>query len=119
MNVDVRDRWVAALLSGDYAQGIGKLTHLDPDGPATYCCLGVLCDLAVRAGVTTSRDVGYWRSYGDDEQLNYLPPDVRAWAGLSSGDPLVWFNAIELRLSSLNDGRVPFRTIAALIGAQL
>lgn len=120
MNPDVRRDWVAALRSRDYVQRAGKLTHLDPDGDPTYCCLGVLCDLAVRAGVTTVRDVlGYWRVYGDDEQANYLPTEVREWAGLDTGDPLVPHGGVETRLSTLNDASVPFSWIAALIEEQL
>ena len=38
---DNAKRWIAALRSGEYAQGKGYLrTHDD-----TFCCLGVLCDV--------------------------------------------------------------------------
>lgn len=38
----VADKWVAALRSGEYDQGIGRLrSHND-----TYCRLGVLCDIS-------------------------------------------------------------------------
>lgn len=37
---DIADKWVAALRSGKYQQGIGHLKHGDK-----FCCLGVLCDL--------------------------------------------------------------------------
>lgn len=36
MKKDAADKWVAALRSGEYDQGIGRLrSHND-----TYCCLG-------------------------------------------------------------------------------
>lgn len=44
MNAELRDKWVAALQSGDYIQGQGALRAPGPSGD-TYCCLGVLCDL--------------------------------------------------------------------------
>ena len=37
---EIRERWVAALRSGDYAQGHNWLKS--DDG---YCCLGVLCEV--------------------------------------------------------------------------
>lgn len=40
MDADLKDRWLAALRSGTYAQGQGNLR--DATG---FCCLGVLCDL--------------------------------------------------------------------------
>lgn len=41
-NRDLAVQWVHALESGEYQQGKGFL-HPTPD---TYCCLGVMCDLA-------------------------------------------------------------------------
>lgn len=37
---EIKDKWIAALTSGEYKQGQGYLRLGD-----TYCCLGVLCDL--------------------------------------------------------------------------
>jgi len=42
----VAKKWVAALRSGKYEQGTGQLRNGD-----TYCCLGVLCDVALKEGV--------------------------------------------------------------------
>lgn len=41
MNPEWRDRWVTALRSGDYNQGVGSLIG---EGN-TFCCLGVLCNI--------------------------------------------------------------------------
>lgn len=41
MKREVRDRWVAALRSGEYAQGRYGLC----DSQGRYCCLGVLNDV--------------------------------------------------------------------------
>lgn len=42
MKAEVKLQWIAALLSGDYAQGLGRLRTQDDE----YCCLGVLCDVS-------------------------------------------------------------------------
>lgn len=41
MNPEWRDRWVTALRSGDYSQGVGSLMGAED----TFCCLGVLCNI--------------------------------------------------------------------------
>ena len=46
MNKEVKKKWVDALRSGEYAQGRSSLRDHDE-----YCCLGVLCELAVKEGV--------------------------------------------------------------------
>lgn len=38
--------WIAALRSGKYKQGRAKLKQRDVAGEQTYCCLGVLCEVA-------------------------------------------------------------------------
>lgn len=47
MDPDLRARWVAALRSGKYSQGVGRLRveRLYPNGSPSFCCLGVLCDI--------------------------------------------------------------------------
>ena len=40
--IDIKQKWVAALRSGDYKQGRGYLRTIDNE----YCSLGVLCDLS-------------------------------------------------------------------------
>jgi hypothetical protein len=44
MKPEIKERWVAALRSGEYEQGVGYLNIAD-DGVNRYCCLGVLCDI--------------------------------------------------------------------------
>lgn len=135
MNPLIRESWVAALRSGRYRQTSGKLTRLDERAPGeyaptpSYCCLGVLCALAVRAdGVDVAvYDVdGRWRRYDDGD--NYLPRSVVTWADLAAVDPYVTYvdprdepgsPARRVPLSTLNDGGVPFTVIADLVEAQL
>ena len=47
MKPEIQAEWVAALRSGEYKQGTGVLRSEANE----FCCLGVLCDLAVKAGV--------------------------------------------------------------------
>ena len=42
MNKEIKAEWVKALRSGEYKQGGGALHRGDH-----FCCLGVLCDIAI------------------------------------------------------------------------
>jgi hypothetical protein len=86
--------WVRALRSGDYEQTTGRLTRVDDDGTMRHCCLGVLCELAVKHGVVKREDeTGFgainYRAVGNegDRGASYLPLAVQRWAGLSRTNP--------------------------------
>ena len=129
MNSEIKAAWVAALRSGEYEQG---REYLSRDGK--FCCLGVLCDLAVKAqviAVCDCCDLGY-TDYGQgDEEI--LPSEVASWAGLEGEnrqnpviepagvEGLTWDRREEHRptLAELNDGGTPFAKIAEVIEAQL
>lgn len=76
MNEEWRDKWVAALRSGQYTQGVGSLT-----GPEdTYCCLGVLCNIFDSAGWESNEPGSAYvydyndnhdQSHFDDEAVDY------------------------------------------------
>lgn len=79
--------WAAALDSGDYEQGTGVLHNREMN---TFCCLGVLCNLAVKNGVEiTVRKSSYsqWTYY--NENYSTLPVAVMEWAGMEDSDPSV------------------------------
>jgi hypothetical protein len=97
MKEDVKKEWVAALRGGDYQQTSGYLAMRIEGGPEWgYCCLGVLTDLACKAGVDGVRiadhnghpqvevadDGDDWEEYGDED----LPLAVIRWAGLEDAD---------------------------------
>lgn len=42
MNKELVQKWIDALRSGQYSQGIGKLKR-SSNGETNYCCLGVAC----------------------------------------------------------------------------
>lgn len=91
MKPDIKAQWVAALRSGEYEQGKGVLREIDNDGTlGGYCCLGVLCDLAVKAGVIPEPTIKTY-DHGPKEVLYdeadaILPSSVAEWAGLIEPD---------------------------------
>lgn len=124
MNPEVKEQWLAALRSGEYSQGIGVLRRADD----TYCCLGVLTDLAVKAGVVPEwqqLEFGRQEYYIPHETArdidNALPPHkVREWAGLESQNPHVKVDGKSRTLAGCNDdGDHDFNQIADLIEEQL
>src|SRR3990167_1245866 len=71
MNAKIKAQWVAALRSGRYTQGYGKLRS-----GGKYCCLGVLCALYNRRHKRPR-----W-AIRDDTELPH--PKVYSWAGLTN-----------------------------------
>jgi hypothetical protein len=117
MNEQIKNTWIAALLSGLYTQSTGRLrTEIG------FCCLGVLCDLAAKEGVgewTPPDKDGrrYFRPSEGPEEGGVLPRSVMKWAGIQSEDPAVGV-VIEGRatcLSELNDKRMSFSQLADVI----
>jgi hypothetical protein len=111
----VKEQWVAALRSGKYQQARGVLA-----GPEGYCCLGVLCEVAIESGlpVSVSRE-GDLTTY--DQHTALMPPQVYEWAtlkkstGCSDGD----FYTPDGYLANMNDSGASFAQIADLIEEHL
>lgn len=123
MDEQIKEQWVKALRSGDYKQG---KTRLETD--EGFCCLGVLCDLAVKAGIIERRPTAAIRggvaSYGVEgltREISVLPRLVVDWAGLIDCNPLVRINGHYYHaLSHMNDIEgSSFLEIADLIEEQL
>jgi len=79
MNQSILKQWLAALRSGDYKKGHGDLRRDD-----SYCCLGVLCELAVEAEATARGGTDTYR-YGTvsgGTSACDIPTSVAVWAGL-------------------------------------
>lgn len=145
MNPEIKRRWITALRSGKYPQGKGALHTVFPDSE-TFCCLGVLCELALNVGVAQS-DVDEVRQFGihTSRTISYFDPDDRnesesslptrgvlRWAGLNN----IYGACVPKRdeysgwwpegvptgaadLVTLNDAGVPFDKIADLIEREL
>ncbi len=123
MNPEIKAQWVAALRSGKYAKGIGALRD-----EGKFCCLGVLCELAVAAGVAMKSErlgsVYYSAPNGDYPERCFLPEPVAQWAGLDSLSPRIRVSHDPLSaprtLSTINDSTyATFEDIASMIEEQL
>ena len=119
MDPKIKAWWLEALRSGEYKQGTGYLRRSDK-----FCCLGVLCNLAVEAGAPkVEEDLLPTENvfiYNGSELV--LPSSVMEWAGLNSSDPTL---VVEIGgasdyhpVSYYNDSGLTFNVIADLIEAQ-
>ncbi len=134
MNPEIKAKWVAALRSGEFTQGHGGLYNRETD---SYCCLGVLCELAARENVVnhvrgeqpahavmnpTSREFDFFGDhevvFGDNPTANsfVLPVQVQEWAGLAYpiGGYVPWEDDVT-GLDYANDNGGTFEVIADLI----
>lgn len=116
MNQEVKDVWVAKLLEPDRKQTTGYLevirtVYPSERGPlAGQCCLGVLMECAVEAGVIDppnivvrgDHEVAAYEDKGE-ESLGSLTTDVRKWAGLQDFDPNVTIPASRIPTYSEDD----------------
>lgn len=95
MNAQIKAQWVKALLSGAYMPGKGFLATRRPQAtaPQTYSALGVLCELAIQAGIQVvkheqaSRWLPFYIETTYDGENLALPPAVAQWADIA---PLPW-----------------------------
>lgn len=134
MDKQIKTEWVAALRSGEFNQGYGRLRRADG-----FCCLGVLCEiLKDRVGLLS------YENDGDtvyDGKADYLPLPVLAKTGIPEENPSVQVDAEFVRewdtlmqgciapkmlmvgesqrLATLNDSGATFDMIAGLIERQL
>lgn len=127
---EVKQLWIDALESGEYTQGVGALATKDGGN----CCLGVLCELAVKAGVLSEEDVkapdyfSYTASKTYKDSVNYPPHEVAEWAFNTNGVPgnasiynprVAIPGSSSITLSELNDDGATFAEIANYIKEQL
>lgn len=102
MRKEIADKWVVALRSGEYKQGMGLLKKADK-----FCCLGVLCDIS---------GLGNWRDYRGRESYLHrrvaLPKKVMKWSGIKNAYGKF---TDSLGLGRLNDTGHGFRFIASVI----
>lgn len=138
MNPEIKGRWLEALRSGDYPQTRRRLA--DDNG---YCCLGVLCEIAVEDGIVTKGTAGgslddgiVYTSATDsaDYEFSVLPVAVFEWAGMTEPNPRMDLTLEDIpehardialegprySLADLNDNlRMDFSEIADVIEKQL
>lgn len=130
MNQEIKKQWLADLRDGTRTQGHGYLR--DEDG--RQCCLDVLCEQAVRAGIIGppvlvnnggTRIYQYEDKYGNHD-IHYLPSVVAEWAGLTNRNcsmetnPVVMTEEGKTHLADLNDAKyATFEEIAYAIDNSL
>ena len=113
MRTEIAREWAELLESGAYQQGKTVLAQVTKDGKK-YCCLGVLCELAIKHGVhlevnREQDNITY------DDRLGLLPSSVLEWADIVSTDGDVHLGAGEYA-SELNDNLgYSFQEIAQII----
>lgn len=132
MNPDIKAEWIAALRDPEAKQTTGVLNRIaegvedfERGRPVGNCCLGVLCEIAVKHGVTERGEpdegrgvVGY--RDGDYFETGVLPTAVRNWSGLTDFNPDVLTSDGSMStLATLNDRGMSFADLADLIDAQL
>jgi hypothetical protein len=90
MNKELKERWVAALRSGDYPQTQNELCNSEG-----YCCLGVLCDIVDNTKWKNSEDGVISYDFGDSQHNEF--PAIRWLVNVSLGYVTAQY------LSTLND----------------
>lgn len=107
MNPEVKAKWLEALRSGKYKQGDSALHKGEQ-----FCCLGVLCDIAVQSGIVKT-DINHDDEVVYDGRADYLPLSVQEWAGLpnENGD----YDRYASSLADQNDEGATFTEIADII----
>ena len=127
MDKDIKTKWVGALRSGEYTQGIGSLKSKGSEEKLSHCCLGVLCELYDKATEGDAwkygtRSPGGRVLYAHDGETNYPSCEVMDWARLwdvvpDGGDNTVSIGRDDLAI--LNDGGKSFEEIADIIESSL
>jgi hypothetical protein len=144
MKNNIKKRWLEKLRSGEYKQANGFLVVLDDENkPEGFCCLGVLCEVAVEDGVihranpVPPKGMGSNPGYlSDPDNRGYplvenstLPVEVQEWAGLDANpdidlpdtthkddDGVEYEDTTRYSLSELNDNMgMDFEEIADYI----
>lgn len=129
MNAEVKKTWIAALRSKKYTQGRCNLRTIDD----TFCCLGVLCELAVEQNVIppATPPISWLRggkNYEYEECDGYLPTSVLNWIQVEEGNVNTEHNnsmivpglkerdkLSDVTLTLLNDNGFSFDQIADII----
>lgn len=103
-----------ALRSGEYRQARSTLVAVDDNGDRRFCCLGVMCDVALKNGIENLEecdrvyDVGYRdvREGGEAwAEYSVLPKLVREWYGFDRTVPMVMVDEDYRELTYLNDAQ--------------
>lgn len=85
MNPEIKQKWIAALESGEYQKGQSKLRVNAGDDKFKHCCLGVLCELHKKeTGRGDWHESGLYKTRNGSNSRDYLPLEVAEWAGIDN-----------------------------------
>ena len=99
MKKEIADKWVKALRSGSYRQTQSYLS-VKENGKYKYCCLGVLCQIALKEGVVKEYNTKCFAKIYDNCDTA-LPTTVKHWAGMKTD--LGFVDGAASSLAYLND----------------
>lgn len=100
MNKKIKEKWIKALLSGEYKQGRYDLRSRDD----RFCCLGVLCDIV---GVEWQAPEFQGGSYAAEGETYTLSDEMCQRTGVSREHAEI--------LADMNDGGAQFPEIVEYI----
>lgn len=102
-----QETWLQALEGDEYQQGRDRLKY-----DSAFCCLGVACDLEVKAGRGVWDGNKYFPQEGQQGAIYVLPDYLNKELGLSQ----LLHNAV----GEMNDsGKFTFKQIAAFLRHEL
>ena len=113
MKQEIKEKWVAALRSGEYKQGTD---YLNANG--NFCCLGVLTDLYIQ-----EKGLEWEENWMNGEASHFLsegelpPVDVLQWAGMNNIESVEldqFGNRVEYHLLN-DDYKYTFEQIADIV----
>ncbi len=139
MKSEIKQKWLAALRSEEYKQTKHGLKRKLDDGSFGYCCLGVLCDIAIKENPDMKWDTNSHLSCGDigvqiygvdNDPQNVLTRKIADWAGLVERNPSITYTGTVIKdhgndegyesLATLNDHHgCSFKEIAQVIEEQI
>lgn len=124
MNPTIKAEWISRLRSGEYTQAKAVLREAY-SGPEVggFCCLGVLCEIAVEDDVTQMlyQNGQFFYGSGMGSRTSLLPDEVQAWAGIQGGAGLIENYTYDgdgrghADLADINDSGKTFAEIADII----
>lgn len=83
LNKPLIHKWVDALRSGEFSQTKQVLGKVEEDGSVSYCCLGVLCEVALADGMNINREVDPYHHELRFDGVTGIPGwEVAVYAGL-------------------------------------
>ncbi len=117
MDAQLKKEWVAALRSGKYKHGVGRLHRVgwEEDAPDEFCCLGVLCEVMGVEPISTEQGMSF--AYGKERCTCTLSYEIVKQSKLEGE---VVGTTVQRKLTSMNDrGVKTFVNIADWIEANL